>query len=140
MPPERSKEFNSSLGVTKRSVLIGLMLIPPNVFFLVNNHVTLSGLPTTLSLFYNVIIILLLLVSTNFILKLISPSLTLKEGELLTVYVMLSVSTAMSGHDMMQTVVPALTHGFWYATPENDWKSLFWRYIPDWRYVADHEL
>ena len=125
------------MGVTKRSVLIGLMLIPPNVFFLVNNHVTLSGLPTTLSLFYNVIIILLLLVSANFILKLISPSLPLKEGELLTVYVMLSVSTAMSGHDMMQTVVPALTHGFWYATPENDWKSLFWRYIPDWLAMSD---
>jgi hypothetical protein len=113
------------------------MLIPPNVFFLVNNHVTLSGLPTTLSLFYNVIIILLFLVSVNFILRLISPSLALNEGELLTVYVMLSVASAMSGHDMMQTVVPALTHGFWFATPENDWRSLFWRYLPDWLVMSD---
>ncbi|MCD6506123.1 hypothetical protein J7M22_05800 [Candidatus Poribacteria bacterium] len=124
-------------GVTKRSVLIGLILIPPNIFFLVNNHVTLSGLPTTLSLFYNVIIVLLLMVAFNSVLRFFLPSVALKEGELLTVYVMLSIASAMSGHDMMQTVVPALTHGFWYATPENDWKSLFWRYLPDWLVMSD---
>ena len=33
---------------------------------------------------------------------------------------------------MLQTVVPALTHAFWYATPENDWQQLFWRYLPNW--------
>ena len=132
-----SKIHLLSPGVTKRSVFIGLILIPPNIFFLVNNHVTLSGLPTTLSLFYNVIIVLLLIVALNTALRFLLPSIALKEGELLTVYVMLSVASAMSGHDMMQTVVPALTHGFWYATPENDWKSLFWRYLPDWLVMSE---
>ena len=37
----------------------------------------------------------------------------------------------------MQTVVPTLPHGFWFATPENEWKALFWRYLPPWLTVKD---
>ena len=38
---------------------------------------------------------------------------------------------------MMEILVSTLGHAFWFATPENDWKDLFWRYIPRWLAVAD---
>ena len=117
-------------GVTRRAVILSILIIPFNAYFLINNHVYLSALPTTISLFYNVIIILFTLTILNLGIKQIRPDWALHQGELLTIYVMLTVSSAMAGHDMLQTVIPALTHGFWYATPENDWQNLFWRYLP----------
>ncbi len=123
--------------VTFRAFALGLLLVIPNVYFLINNHVYLSGLPTTISLFYNVIFCLFLLVSVNLGLRRVAGRWALTQGELLTVYSMLTVGSAMSGHDMLQTVVPALTHGYWYATPENEWQSLFWRYLPRWLVVQD---
>ena len=38
---------------------------------------------------------------------------------------------------MMEILVSTLGHAFWFATPENDWKDLFWRYIPSWLAVSD---
>jgi hypothetical protein len=41
---------------------------------------------------------------------------------------------------MMEILVSTLGHAFWFATPENDWKDLFWRYIPSWLAVADKDV
>lgn len=118
--------------VTKRAIIISSILIPFNCYFLINNHIYLSALPTTISLFYNVVIWITLLIVINFAIKRLIRRYALKQSELLTIYAMMAVASAMTGHDMLQTVVPALTHGFWYATPENDWQHLFWRYLPSW--------
>ena len=64
----------------------------------------------------------------------------LSQGELLVIYVMLSVASATAGHSMMEILVSTLGHAFWFATPENDWKDLFWRYIPRWLAVADKDV
>ena len=37
----------------------------------------------------------------------------------------------------MQTVVPVIPNGFWFATPENEWQQLFWRYLPSWMTLDD---
>jgi hypothetical protein len=132
---QNSKEQNKTISL--RSIVIGIILIIPNVYFLINNHIYLSGLPTTISLFYNVIITLFIIVIINLILSKFAKQWALTQGELLTIYSMLAVGSAVSGHDMLQTVVPALTHGYWYATPENEWQSLFWHFLPKWLMVQD---
>ena len=124
-------------SVTPRAIAIALLLVIPNVYFLINNHVYLSGLPTTISLFYNVVMCVTILTLANLGLKRFRAQWALSQGELLTIYAMLAVGSAMSGHDMLQTVVPTLTHGYWYATPENEWQSLFWRHLPQWLVVQD---
>ena len=45
--------------------------------------------------------------------------------------------SAIAGHDMMQTLVPVIPNGFWFATPENEWQQLFWRYLPSWMTLND---
>ena len=120
-------------GVTFRAVILGLILIPVNTYFIMANHLTYwSALPSTISLIYNVIITLSVLIVINALIRRFWPDLALKQGELLTIYVMLSVSSAIAGHDMMQTIVPTVPNGFWFATPENEWQDLFWRYLPGW--------
>ena len=125
-------------GVTFRAILIGIILIPPNTYFIMANHLRFwSTLPTTMSLIYNVVITLTVLISLNFLIRLLIPRFALRQGELLTIFVMLSLSSAIAGHDMMQTVVPVIPNGFWFATPENEWQPLFWRFLPSWMTLSD---
>ena len=35
-----------------------------------------------------------------------------------------------SRHDV--DMVPTIPNGFWFATPENEWEQIFWRYLPPW--------
>ena len=133
MAEQTFKHQKPHLGVTFRAVTLGLLLIPVNTYFIMANHLKFwSTLPTTMSLIYNVVITLMVLIPFNFLLKRFLPRFALKQGELLTIFVMLSISSAISGHDMMQTVVPTIPDGFWFATPENEWKQLFWRHLPPW--------
>ncbi len=125
-------------GVTFRAIFIGIILIPPNTYFIMANHLRFwSTLPTTMSLIYNVVVTLAVLTCLNFLLYKFLPRFALRQGELLTIYVILSLSSAIAGHDMMQTVVPVIPNGFWFATPENEWQQLFWRYLPSWMTLSD---
>ena len=127
------KNQNPHPGVTFRAITLGLLLIPVNTYFIMANHLKFwSTLPTTMSLIYNVIITLMVLIPFNLLLKRFLPKFAFRQGELLTVFAMLSLSSAIAGHDMMQTVIPTISDGFWFATPENEWKQLFWRHIPAW--------
>ena len=120
-------------GVTVRAIVLGLLLIPVNTYFIMANHLKFwSTLPTTMSLIYNVVITLMVLIPFNLLLNRFLPRFALRQGELLTVFVMLSLSSAIAGHDMMQTVIPTISDAFWFATPENEWRQLFWRYLPPW--------
>lgn len=136
------KPNSPSAGVTFRSVVLALLLIPINTYFIMANHLRFwSTLPTTMSLIYNVVITLTVLIALNSLLRRMKQrwlaDFALRREELLTIFVMLSISSAISGHDMMKTVVPAIPDGFWFATPENEWKELFWRHRPPWLIYDD---
>lgn len=125
-------------GVRWRSIVLGLLLIPVNSYWIVQKQTwACLGPPDTLSLFYNVILILLVLIIINVLLKRFLPSLTLTQGDLLMVYAMLSMATAIGGIDLMQLLPPIMGHAFWHATPENEWQELFWQHIPRWLTVSD---
>jgi len=125
-------------NVTYRSILIGLILIPVNaVWLILMEEFRYSGHPTTASLFFNVIFWLFALILLNMLLKKFMPGLVLKQGELLTIYVMLTIASSISGHDALISLPPVLGHAFWFATPENEWRDLFWQYIPRWLAVDD---
>jgi len=114
-------------------VLLGLLLIPPNSYFIMANHLIYwSALPTTMALMFNVVITLTLVAAGNMALRRYWPAVALTPGELLVVYAMLAVTSALAGHDMLQTIIPTVPYGFWFATPENEWKELFHSYLPRW--------
>ena len=135
-PTLSSSKLPSSVGW--RSIAIGLVLIPINCYWITYIElVQYSAQPTIVSLIFTVVFNVLVLIGFNGIFKRFLPRLALSQGELLVIYVMLSVASATAGHSMMEILVSTLGHAFWFATPENDWKDLFWRYIPGWLAVAD---
>ena len=127
-----------SSSVSWRSIAIGIILIPINCYWITYIElVQYSAQPTIVSLIFTVVFNVLVLIGFNQVFKRFLPRMALSQGELLVIYVMLSVASATAGHSMMEILVSTLGHAFWFATPENDWKDLFWRYIPSWLAVAD---
>jgi len=124
----------SSPGATWRALLIGLLLIPLNVHWLTKS---IYGYPTTASLYFNVIFCLFILTVVNMGVAKLKPRSALKQGELITVYVMLSIASSLAGLDMLRVLIPLIPHAFWYASPENEWAALFHHHVPDWIAIKD---
>jgi hypothetical protein len=93
---------------------------------------------TLFTLFYNVTFSLFVLVVLNALLKRYTPRVALQPSELLIIYVMLSIATAIFGHDLMLVMIQNLT-AFWFATPENEWSILYGRHLPQWLSVVDEK-
>ena len=132
------KTSKPSPGVTLRAVILGLLLLPANTYFIMANGIAYGrSFPTTVSIMFNVVITLTVLITINGILKFLWPRSALKQGELLTVHIMLCLSSAISGFDIMQTLVVMIPGGHWFATPENEFRELFWQHLPEWLTISD---
>lgn len=117
---------------TWRAIALGLLLAIPYGYFSIQTYT-----PTTLSLIYPAVLTLIILVALNLVLKRWIPRFTFSQGELLTIYTMLSLAVGIAGTDFVQILAPVLGHAFWAATPENEWQSLFFQYLPRWLVVDD---
>ncbi|GIX07390.1 MAG: hypothetical protein KatS3mg115_1793 [Candidatus Poribacteria bacterium] len=125
-------------GVTWRTILLAFVLIPFNTYWITDSAG--QGYPTTVSLFYNVVFCIFLLICLNAAIVRFFPRWTLSQAELLSLYTMLSIASALAGHDMLRVLIPMIGHAFYYATPENEWAELFHHYIPDWFAVKDRDF
>lgn len=127
-------------GVTVRAVIIALIIIPFNNYWIyLTEIVRYAGHPTNISLFYNAVFILLLLVGLNEVLKRVAPRWIFSQGELITIYIMINIASALAGHDMIQVLIPGLAHPFRFANATNKWVSLFLDYLPKWATVQNKE-
>ena len=126
-------------AVSFRVILFGLFLIPINCYWLVisRQDYQYQVVPTIISPFFNVIFILIVVILLNRFLIRFVPGVSLTQGELISLYITLSLTSAIQSFQMMQTLVPMLEYPFTYATPKNDWKNLFMRFIPSWLSVSD---
>lgn len=124
-------------AVSVRSVVIGVLLIIPNSWFILWGYIWGQSRPTTVSLYFNVIITLLIVCGLNGLLRRALPRWALRQGELLVIYSMLAIASAVCGLDQLQTLLPVVAHPFWHATPENHWQTLFLDKIPPWLTVTD---
>jgi hypothetical protein len=124
--------------VTLRAVLIALLLTPINAYWIILIEVTrYSGHPTTISLFFNVVFLLVVLIALNALVGKVWPRARLAPGELLTVYIMLGIASAITGHDMIEVLVPLLAHVHYFARPENNWATEIVPHVPNWLSVSD---
>ena len=120
-------------GVTLRAVLIGMAFIPLNVYLVVQLETVWNlGDPTTMTIFFNAIFCLFLVIVINRLLLQWVPKSALNQGEMLTIYSILMVSISVSGQDFTHTIFGTLGNARWFATPENEWATLFLRYVPQW--------
>lgn len=127
-------------GVTWRSLLVAAALMPLNAYWLVQMEIVrYSAHPTTISLLFNVVFIILVLTVANAGLRRLLPRAALTQGELLVIYAMLAVSSVIAGHDGVQVLAPSLAWPTQFSTPENRWERLFAHYLRPWLMVQDQQ-
>ena len=61
------------------------------------------------------------------------------RGELVTIFAMMAVATAIPTRGVVGMLLPMITGTFYYATPENQWAELIHPHLADWMVVADPE-
>ena len=139
------KPNSTSESVTLRAIIISAILLPPNFYWLIIGEMEMGGgsymLPTFIVPLYNVIFCLFILTLLNSLIKKVFGRSGLHPTELLSVYVLLSSACSLCSINTMGFLFTTLGHSTWFATPENEWDSLFSSFIPTWLVVADkHSL
>jgi len=129
-------------GVTARAILLGLLLTPVNVYFLVKSTWSVGGFIGGESLFPNTVAFLFLLTLLNEWLKRRGSRHAFGPGELLTIYLMLGISTGLFGSvwSLGGSLAGTITYPFWMATPENRWQQLMWPHLPTWLTIQDPKV
>ncbi|MDE0088410.1 MAG: hypothetical protein OXU23_21990, partial [Candidatus Poribacteria bacterium] len=125
--------------MTVRSLLLGLALVivqtaitPYNDYYLQGTDVTGNHFP--LGAVFTLIFLTLVI---NPILKKVFPRATLNPAELIVIWVMMGVSSAIPSKGMMGFLLPYLAAPVYFATPENEWAETLHAHFPEWLIVWD---
>ncbi|MDH7569939.1 MAG: hypothetical protein QHJ73_10175, partial [Armatimonadota bacterium] len=138
--PTPTKETGARPGWRWRGVLLGLLLIPPSTLYGVYAYIVVQALLwTQTSLLRGPVFVLFVVVLLNLLVRRLKARFALTGPELLTIYVMLTIATAVSGIGMVQFLTPILGSAFYYATPENRWTE-FHEFIPRWLVPNDRAV
>ncbi len=123
-----------------RGLLLGAALIPPTTLFGVYAYVVAQAtLWTQTSLLRGPVFVLFFIVAANLLLRRFRARLGLSEMDLLLIYVMQCVATAVGGIGWSQFLVPSLGSAVYFATPENSYAN-FQDHIPNWWWVHDADV
>jgi len=123
-------------GFGLRALLVALVLMPPNALWIIATERVRSGpYVTSISLLFNVIFILVLIALANLALGRLRRRWALSRSELVGIYALLALGSAMAGMDVAQSLVMVVAHKTWFATPENQYDVLFARTPPAWTMV-----
>ena len=135
-----TKNQNALGMATGRAILLGLILMPFNAFWVVKMEVTrYAGHPTTISLFFNVIFWLTALIGVNALVRRFLPRFAFSPGELLTIYLMLALGSAVAGHDTIEVLTPILAHADNFADGANSWAERALPYLPSFLHVSNKQ-
>ncbi len=125
-------------SITWRAMALGVAVLIPNTIWVIRMERVYGGpYPTTISLFMNVVFLLCVLQAVNAVVARLAPAWAFRQAELLTVYAMLGVGTALAGLDSLTIVPQVAADPFHSATPENHWAVSIWPHLPRWLTVSD---
>jgi len=133
-------EEQASNHISLKAIFIGLILVVVNAYWVAIASEQWYCMFTLINPFSNAVFSLTVLIALGFLLKHISRHLSFSTAELLVIYVMVTMVSTISGHTTMTPLLAALTQPYWFASPENEWQTLFWQYIPSWFTVSNREI
>ena len=135
-PQTSLSTYNS---ITARSILIGMVAVicqclatPYNDFHVGGTYLAGNHLPIAV-----VFVMLVFVLGINTLLKRLKPGTELRGSELLIIWGMMLVASGIPSSGLMRYLVPLAVSPFYFATPENEWITLFHQHLPDWMVVKD---
>lgn len=141
-PPISEPPPVSTRAVTARVCAIGFVLIWVNAYWLVQmERIRYSAHPTTISLFFNAIFILLVLTLVNAAVGRAARALgsgrgrgftPLQRGELYALYTIVAIGSTPPAHDTLQILVPMLVWPFRFREQRKDWEEFIPRLPRQW--------
>jgi hypothetical protein len=134
-----SRNEKREQNVTARAVIIGLLLVPINVYWVIVAELRWYLILTLNPLFVTPVFYLFALLVGNELVKRIAPRLVLKPAELIVIYLMLVLSCCVATHDYIINLLSTMGWARWFATPENQWETTLLPHLPKWLLVTDKE-
>lgn len=131
------QQDKNDFRIRLRCILIGLVLLPINIYLMSVAELKYDSQATALPLFIYPVFLLSFLTILNLALAKFHKKASLSQGELLTIYIMAVISTSLAAYGMMQDLFAVVVHPYQFATPENDWEALFFRYVPSWLTISN---
>ncbi|MEN6372579.1 MAG: DUF6785 family protein [Armatimonadota bacterium] len=135
---EKTQHKSRRSGTSLRAILLALILIPVNIYWITVIEVRWYALDgTCLPIFVTPIFILFVLAIANLSIRQMFPRFALEQGELLVIYIMIVTGSVMASHDMFQNLFGTIAHPARMATPSNGWRGLWFKYLPSDLFVFD---
>ncbi|MCA1595522.1 MAG: hypothetical protein LC772_03735, partial [Chloroflexi bacterium] len=115
-------------------IILALPLIVLNCYWIANSEMKSGVTEVTISsLFMGVTFILFVITLLNLAIRRLIPTLGLRQGEMLVLYVMLSISSVVAGVGNYGFMLPFLANVSWFADPaKNKWTERFLPLLPKW--------
>ncbi len=127
-------------GVSFQAALIGLAAAPLNTYWMTYTYWHFGYTSGPGIIYSNCVCYLVGLVGINALLRRWRPRWSFTGAELVTVYLLLSISTAWCGVDFVSDLPEAISNPFWFATPSNRWDQVVLPYLPTWLTVPQPEV
>jgi hypothetical protein len=138
---EQSASLATRRATSARALTIGLLctvffcaFTPYNDFAVAATYLAGTQFPIG-ALF----VLLLLVGGVNVLLRKYRPRAAFSQGELLTIWVMMLVSSGLSTSGMMRYFIPHIVAPHHYSDTTNNWERKIWAEVPDWLKVKDDE-
>ena len=122
------------------TIILICVLVPLNCWWVSASILRGGGSPTQVSLFYNAVTTMLILLGIGVLLRRLNRVLALNRAELLVIYSCISIGAGLAGVDRFLVLMPLIGHAHWFATPENDWINLFHLHIPEWLVISNKRV
>ncbi|MGQ9880365.1 MAG: DUF6785 family protein [Armatimonadota bacterium] len=127
-------------GVSLRAVLLGSLLIPVNVYWVIVAELRWYAVLTLNPLFVTPVFHLFVLVLLNALLRRFAPRLVFTSAEFVVIYIMLVMSCTIATHDFIINLISLMGWARWFATPTNRWEDTLFPHLPRWLLVWDKDL
>ena len=133
-------EKPSTLRFFVGTLLFGSILIILTCYWIISAENRVVWELTDFSIFPTVLFTFFLLAALSPFLKRLFKHAAPTSRELAMTYIMVSVATALAGHDIVRQLVPMVANAGWFATPENEWADIFFRFLPTWLTITDRKI
>jgi len=129
-------------GVSARAVCIGTLLMPVSALVMARTCLLLGYSTADYSLFENAVALLFMMVLANQVLRRKFPRWAFSPGEVLTIYIMMTVASAFSSDAWKAggAIAATISYPFWFASDSNGWASMVWPILPGWLTVRNRDV